>query len=93
MTQEHIDKGAPFISGFCPLALALLDATKDEKFGTVYVGNNFVSFSRIGGFFTLPDIGIAFVHDFDNKAFCQPFEFEIVLWLDKHSYLNVERHL
>lgn len=69
--QEHIDKGKPCKSKFCPIVLALIDAgIEDPKV-------HFVDITTPSGMILLPKIARDFIRSFDYYYPVEPFDFKI----------------
>jgi len=82
VTREDIEKGIPEDDNLCPIAIAV----KREEAEVVEVGGMYISFfpsnhSRISRrkYYSLPDIAIEFIKDFDNAREVKPFVFTALL--------------
>jgi hypothetical protein len=66
--QEHIDKGRPTVSEFCPIALAI----EDELNISARVGIICVTLDSVPKVYKLDDIGYTFRRNFDCGKPVQP---------------------
>ena len=72
VTQEHIDNGLRSDCYYCPIALALKDATGFNWYvGSIYIGNESTVITLLSN--TTKD----FIWRFDIAAMVIPFEFDI----------------
>ncbi|HYT44605.1 MAG TPA: hypothetical protein VEP90_19905 [Methylomirabilota bacterium] len=80
VTQENIDNGTAADCRACPIALAVLSATKLEgKFNKVSVARCSVWFVTPEDVFDykLPESARMFIQRFDSGQMVYPFEFEL----------------
>jgi len=84
VTQEHIDRGIPYDSCACPIAISLHEMAENGKLGlhawSWIVDQGYVFFSHIhdvNNASRLPNIADEFISAFDSGRPVNPIEFEL----------------
>lgn len=72
VTQKDIAKGKRYDCGYCPTALAIQRASKNEDVAVMGMRCEID-----GELFDLPEKAILFIHNFDLGKPVKPFSFEI----------------
>lgn len=75
VTESHIQKGARYNGGSCPIALAIMEKMKLNP-AHIAVAPTFVVFYR-GGIHRLPTKALEFIDIFDRGAEAKPFSFNL----------------
>jgi hypothetical protein len=72
VTEQHIEQGKQASQCFCPVALAIREATGIDQLCVLSIGVIFKT-----GSVNLPEEASNFVLDFDAGQAVEPFEFEL----------------